>query len=162
MSWLFENDFMPHGHCYLWRPDILWMHVISDGIIAMSYYSIPITLLFFLRKRPDIPFPAMIALFALFIVLCGTGHAIEIWTIWNPVYAFSGAWKAVTAAVSVVTAVALVPIVPQALAMRTPAQMPQEVDRAVESVQVRVEGTCFPFRKTVLVKERIHRLTAEY
>ena len=135
MSWLFENDFMPHGHCYMWRPDILWMHVISDAIIALSYYSIPLTLLFFLRKRPDIPFPAMIVLFATFIVLCGTGHAIEIWTVWDPVYAFQGTWKAVTAFVSILTALAMVPIVPQVLAMRTPAEMQAEVDKTVEALR---------------------------
>ena len=135
VSWLFENDFMPHGHCYLWRPDILWLHVISDGIIAASYYSIPITLLYFLRKRPDIPFPRIILLFATFIVLCGTGHAIEIWTIWDPVYAFQGVWKGLTAAVSIITAVALVPLVPQALAMKTPRQMQREVDNAVDTLR---------------------------
>ena len=131
LDWLFENTFMPHGHCYFWRPDILWTHVISDGIIAAAYFSIPVTLLYFLRRRPDIPFPAMIVLFAAFIVLCGVGHLIDIWTVWHPVYAFAGAEKAATALVSIATAIAMVPIVPQVLAMRTPAEMQREVDKAL-------------------------------
>jgi two-component system, NtrC family, sensor kinase len=134
LAWLFEKGFMPHGHCYYWRPDILWLHVISDGIIALAYFSIPITLLYFLRRRPDIPFPAMIALFAIFIVLCGTGHVIEIWTVWNPVYAMQGAEKAATALASIFTAVAMVPIIPQVLAMRTPAELQQAVNRAVNQL----------------------------
>jgi signal transduction histidine kinase len=135
LAWLFGGGFMPHGHCYFWRPDILWMHVISDGIIALAYFSIPVTLLFFLRRRPDVPFPALIALFALFIVLCGTGHVLEIWTVWQPVYALQGVEKAATALVSILTAVALVPVIPQALAMRTPAQLQAEVDLAVDRLR---------------------------
>ena len=135
LNWLFENTFMPHGHCYFWRPDILWTNVISDGIIALAYFSIPITLLYFLRRRPDIPFPAMIVLFALFIVLCGSGHIIDIWTVWNPVYGLQGAERAVTAVVSIATAIAMVPIIPQVLAMRTPAEMQKEVDKAVDRLR---------------------------
>jgi len=134
LTWLFEKGFMPHGHCYFWRPDILWLNVISDGVIALAYFSIPITLLYFLRRRPDIPFPAMIALFALFIVLCGTGHVLDIWTVWNPLYAMQGAERAATAVVSIFTAAAMVPIIPQVLAMRTPAEMQKEVNRAVDQL----------------------------
>ena len=135
LNWLLEQDFMPHGHCYFWRPDILWLHVVSDTIIALAYFSIPVTLLYFLRRRPDVPFPAMIVLFATFIVLCGTGHLLEIWTIWTPQYSLQGVEKALTAAVSILTAAAMVPIVPQVLAMRTPAEMQQEIDHAVSRLQ---------------------------
>src|SRR5689334_10009060 len=135
LDWLFESGFMPHGHCYYWRPDILWTHVLSDAIIATAYFSIPVTLLYFLRRRPDIPFPALVALFALFIVLCGTGHVLEIWTVWQPVYALQGVEKGATAVVSILTAVALVPVIPQVLAMRTPVQMQVEVDQAVDRLR---------------------------
>jgi signal transduction histidine kinase len=135
LSWLFESGFMPHGHCYFWRPDILWMHVVSDAVIALAYFSIPVTLLYFLRRRPDIPFPGLVALFALFIVLCGAGHLFEIWTVWQPVYALQGLEKSATAVVSILTAAALVPVIPQVLAMRTPAQLQVEVNTAVERLR---------------------------
>lgn len=41
------NSFMPHGFCYLWMPTILWLHIISDTIIALAYFSIPFALLYF-------------------------------------------------------------------------------------------------------------------
>lgn len=135
LDWLVNNDFMPHGHCYFWRPDILWTHVLSDAVIAFSYFSIPVMLLFFLRRRPDIPFPSVIALFAAFIVLCGTGHVLEIWTVWNPVYGLQGVEKAATALVSIATAAVLVPVIPQLLAMRSPAEIQIKVDEAVESLR---------------------------
>jgi signal transduction histidine kinase len=133
-DWLLERDFMPHGHCFFWRPDVLWTSVISDGIIAAAYFSIPVTLLYFLRRRPDVPFPAMIVLFAAFIVLCGSGHILSIVTMWTPVYSLEYAEKAATALVSIITAVGLIPIVPQALAMRTPAEAEKEKQRALDQL----------------------------
>ena len=41
---LSNSAFMPHGHCYLWQPALLWSHVSSDAIIALAYFSIPITI----------------------------------------------------------------------------------------------------------------------
>ena len=135
LQWLLEQDFMPHGHCYLWRPDILWTHVISDAIVGLAYFSIPVTLLYFLRRRPDIPFPAVVVLFATFIVLCGSGHLLEIVTVWHPVYALQGVEKAATALASILTAAAMVPLTPQVLAMRTPAELQREIDKAVDRLR---------------------------
>lgn len=135
LNWIFENDFMPHGHCYFWRPDILWTQVVSDAVIAAAYFSIPVTLLYFLRRRPELPFPAMIVLFAVFIVLCGSGHVLEIWTVWHPVYALQGVIKALTAVASLATALAMIPIIPQVLAMRTPQESQREVDMAVSQLK---------------------------
>jgi hypothetical protein len=50
-DWLLPQNFLPHGHCYLWRPDVLWLHVGSDAVIAASYYAIPVALAYFVRRR---------------------------------------------------------------------------------------------------------------
>jgi len=119
---LFSGDgFMPHGHCYLWRPGVLWLHITSDALITLAYYSIPFTLLYFIRKRRDIPFNGMFLCFAVFIVACGTTHLMEIWVIWYPAYWVSGTVKAITALASVPTAILLVKLVPRALALPSPA-----------------------------------------
>ena len=76
-----SSDFMPHGHCYFWRPDVLWLHVISDGLIAVAYYSIPLALVYLVRKRTDLPFQWLFWLFGLFIVACGTTHVLAIVTV---------------------------------------------------------------------------------
>jgi hypothetical protein len=67
------GDFMPHGYCYLWNPALVWLNVISDSLIAVSYFTIPFTLLWFVRKRRDIPFGFVFILFGTFIVACGVG-----------------------------------------------------------------------------------------
>jgi PAS domain S-box-containing protein len=118
---LFSSDgFMPHGHCYLWRPEVVWLHVVSDALVALSYTTIPFTLYFFVRKRKDIPFTWMFYCFALFIVACGATHYLEIWTLWTPAYWLSGVVKAITAAASVPTAILLVKLLPKALAIPHP------------------------------------------
>jgi PAS domain S-box-containing protein len=116
-SLIFPGGFMPHGYCYLWTPSLMGLHVVSDSLIALSYLSIPVTLVHFTRKRRDIPFSWMFLCFGAFIVACGGTHLMEIWTIWFPSYWLAGALKAVTACFSVVTAILLIRVVPLALAL---------------------------------------------
>ncbi|NJO45916.1 MAG: hypothetical protein HC835_09915 [Oscillatoriales cyanobacterium RM2_1_1] len=103
---LLAASFMPHGMCYLWKPGLVGLHVISDGIIAFSYFSIPIVMLRILGRRGDVPFNSIALLFAAFIVCCGTGHLLDVWTLWHPNYWISGYVRAVTAVVSLGTAIA--------------------------------------------------------
>ncbi len=121
---LFSSDgFMPHGHCYLWRPEVVWLHVLSDSLSALSYFSIPITLSYFARQRRDLPFRWLFLAFGAFIISCGISHALEVYTLWNPVYWLSGSVKAVTALSSLLTAGLLLRVIPQALALPSPAQL---------------------------------------
>jgi PAS domain S-box-containing protein len=122
-----SHGFMPHGMCYLWRPGILLLHVISDALITLAYFTIPFTLLYFVRKRRDLQFNWMFVCFAVFIVACGTTHAMEIWTVWHPDYWVSGSIKAVTALASVPTAILLMRLIPHALALPSPAALQREV-----------------------------------
>ncbi len=107
--------FMPHGHCYLWMPEILWLNVGSDLIIAISYYIIPFYLLYLVKKRKDLNFNWLVAMFALFIFACGTTHFFDIITVWRPLYAQQGLIKLVTAGLSLATVFLLVPLIPKAI-----------------------------------------------
>jgi C4-dicarboxylate-specific signal transduction histidine kinase len=120
---LFSSDFMPHGACYLWKPEIVWLHAISDGLIALSYYVIPLFLIYFVRKRKDLPFNWIFVMFGVFIFGCGTTHLMEVLTLWDPVYRLSGIIKALTAVVSIVTAAMLVKLFPKALALPSPTEL---------------------------------------
>jgi hypothetical protein len=66
---LSTNGFMPHGHCYLWKPALVALHLLSDGLIALAYTSIPFTLVYFVRKRHDVPFNWIFFCFGVFITL---------------------------------------------------------------------------------------------
>jgi len=47
------NGFIPHGHCYLWQTNLVVLHVLGDGLIALAYFSIPLMLFYFFHKRQD-------------------------------------------------------------------------------------------------------------
>ncbi|MGG6294773.1 sensor histidine kinase [Leptolyngbya sp. AN02str] len=117
------QGYIPHGHCYLWKPQLVWLHVLSNGAIAVAYFSIPVLLVYFIRRRKDVPFNGVFMLFGAFIVACGLGHVMDIWTIWHPTYWLTGVIKALTAIISIYTAIELIPLIPKALALPSPAQL---------------------------------------
>lgn len=120
---LFDSGFMPHGHCYQWQPEILWLHAISDGLITLAYAVIPVILASFVRRRKDLAFKGVFLLFGAFILLCGATHALEIWAIWHGTYRLTGVVKALTALVSVGTAGSLVVLFPKALRLPSPSEL---------------------------------------
>ncbi|MGD1804717.1 GAF domain-containing sensor histidine kinase [Dapis sp. BLCC M126] len=118
------SQYMPHGNCYLWQTSLVWLHLLSDLLIALAYFSIPTMLLYFLCKRKkEVPFLGVFALFGAFIILCGVGHLLEIWTLWYPAYWLSGIEQAMTALVSCYTALQMATLLPQFLALKTPEQL---------------------------------------
>jgi signal transduction histidine kinase len=118
-----STELSPHGVCLLWQPGLIWLHVISDGIIALAYFSIPIVLAVIVSKRPDIDFGWVLWAFVAFITACGTTHVFGIWTLWFPDYAEEGAVKGLTAFVSILTAIGLWPLLPKILALPSPEQL---------------------------------------
>jgi PAS domain S-box-containing protein len=132
---------MPHGHCYLWRPALVWLHAIADGLIALAYGSIPFVIVYFVRRRRDLPFHWVFLAFGVFIVACGATHAMEVWNLWHADYWIAGLIKAVTAAASVTTAIALVRITPQALSLPSPEDLRRvhsQLELAHEELEARV------------------------
>jgi len=125
------SDFMPHGYCYLWDPRILWLNVISDGLITLSYYAIPVILIYFIHRNRDIPFNRIFWMFGTFILACGTTHLMEIWNVWHGNYMLAGVLKGITAAVSVVTAAMLVQLVPRVMSLPNLVHL-QDANRRLE------------------------------
>jgi len=136
-SFLCSIEFMPHGHCYFWRADLITLHVVADGLTALAYFSIPIIFAYLIRHRSDIPFRSLFWLFGSFIVACGMTHLIEVYTVWYPAYWLSGVIKAITAGVSILSAVALVRIVPEALQLPSPDALQKLNEQLDQRVQMR-------------------------
>ena len=117
------NSFIPHGFCLSWNPILLWLHIISDTAIVLSYYSIPISILYFIRKRKEMPYAWFLVMAALFIIACGTTHLMSIILIWIPLYWLDGYLKAFTAIISVATAIAAVWVIPFVLRLPSNAEL---------------------------------------
>jgi signal transduction histidine kinase len=131
--------FMPHGHCYLWIPWLLWMHVVSDFLIGAAYVGISVILWLLIRKI-RLPFTMVFVAFGLFIALCGLTHFVKIWTVWNPDYILDGAVKAATAAASVATAIGLLYMRPQVEAVVHAARLSEERRIRLESTHAELEA----------------------
>lgn len=123
LNWLFDTArFTPHGFCLLWRPDLVIMHVVSDAVIALSYFAIPVAIYIFAKRRLDLEpeHRRMALLFAAFITACGLTHIAAIVTLWVPYYGLQALLKAVTAIVSLITAAALPFLLPKLLKLPSP------------------------------------------
>ncbi|WP_221031297.1 PAS domain-containing hybrid sensor histidine kinase/response regulator [Actomonas aquatica] len=135
---------MPHGVCYVWDPSLIWLHAISDGLIALAYFSIPAIIFLLLRQRPDFPFRRILAWFAAFVFACGLTHVLEVLTIWSPVYWLSGTIKAVTALISIGVAFTLWrlrPVFLQAPSPETYRRLNEELDSLVKERTASLEAS---------------------
>ena len=141
MIWIWDflsrEGFQPHGMCLLWRPDVFWMHVLSDLAIAAAYFSIPVALMWLALRRKDLIPRWVLVMFSCFIVACGITHLFGIWTMWVPSYGVQALVKVVTAAVSVATAVLLWPLMPAVLAMPSSQQLAMQNHRLAREIAER-------------------------
>ncbi|KAJ0427458.1 putative histidine kinase response regulator and transcription factor RR-A-type family [Helianthus annuus] len=107
-----------------WPADELLMkyQYISDFFIALAYFSIPLELIYFVKKSAVFPYRWVLVQFGAFIVLCGATHLINLWTfdVYTPTVAIvMTTAKVLTAAVSCATALMLVHIIPDLLSVKT-------------------------------------------
>jgi PAS domain S-box-containing protein len=153
---LFDTaNLAPHGICLLWRPELVWLHVVSDSLTALAYFSIPVALAVFVSRRSDVQFGWVFWAFAIFIMACGTTHAFGVWTLWFPDYAAEGTAKAITAVASVVTAVGVWPLLPKALALPSPQQLQHVNDALIDQIRERDAAVL------ALDRERQRRIESE-
>ncbi len=123
------HGFPPRWQCGVWSTGHGWLHIGSDFAIWGAYYAIPLILIYFVYRRRDVPFRGIFLLFGAFILACGTTHLMDAIMFWWPAYRLSGVIKLTTAIVSWAAVIALIPIVPQALSLRSPKAMEEEVKR---------------------------------
>ncbi len=114
---LLDDSLMPHGHCLLWRTDLLFLHVVGDVLTVIAYALIPLALIYLVIKRADLTFNWIFIMFAAFIFLCGVTHFISLVNIWHGFYLIAGIAKFSTGLVSIVTAIMCWKLIPKAIAI---------------------------------------------
>ena len=153
----------PHGICLLWEPELIWLHVVSDALIALAYFSIPFALAIFVTRRRDLKFGWVYWSFAFFILACGLTHILSIYTLWVPVYGIEGLVKAATAVASIVTAGMLWPLLPELLTIPSPFEL-REAREALKEQEIKgrdSEHLLQQFRQAQqALRESMARLTA--
>lgn len=133
------SNYMAHGFCYLWEPALVWLHVISDIATGLAYYSIPAAIFYFVYKRRDLPFSGMFVLFGVFIFSCGTTHLLAAYTVYVPLYWQEGIVKAITAVVSIGSAILFIPLLPKAIALPSLTKALEEIKTLNETLENQVE-----------------------
>jgi hypothetical protein len=160
LDWLLGTLFMPHGHCILWTPWLLWPRVIADAVIAGSYYAIPLGMASYLRRKVTVSFRWLVWLYVGFIALCGTTHVFDVITIWWPIYVADTLVRVATAAVSVTTACLVAIYLPKFLESPTAADLQVRLDQqrsVVEELATKVGESELP-----RVRELLAELRAEH
>jgi len=129
--------YVPRAFCMFEEPAVIHLHLVSDAVIALSYYSIPVALIYFVRRSRELTFSWIFVAFAIFILACGTTHVMGILALWFPFYRLDGLVKLFTALVSLGTAIILWPLIPRALAIPSPASLRRLNAELAQQVEVR-------------------------
>lgn len=157
---LFQT-YTPRRVCMNYEAAVVWLHVYSDILIAVSYFSIPIALIAFVRRRDDLAFNWMFRMFAMFIFACGVTHLFGVVDIWMPVYKVDGMVKLATGLISAATAVLLWRLIPSAVALPSPAHLRtanEQLGRMRDELELRVADRT---RELALASERERASRAE-
>lgn len=160
-SWLGSNSLLPNGYCYRWQPELIGLHLASDWLLALAYYSLPLLMLYFLRRRHDLPFSWVLWLFSAFLVACGTSYLLDAWTIWYPGYWLLGSVKAITALISIYTVIVLVPLLPQALTIPSPAQLEAANQQLEAEIRDRRTAEAQILQLNAELEQRVSQRTTE-
>ena len=104
---MFEDIFqslMPHGHCFLDRKQWVPIYAVSNLLISASYISIFVALLKISNLKRIIAYKWPGIIYGLFILLCGIGHLLMVWNIYNGQYVIETIWHSLTAIISFIAA----------------------------------------------------------
>jgi len=138
----FSTDHIPMGQAYSWQPEILWLNVISDAFIVFAYTLISLALIITIHKRPESPHRDLVTIFGAFVLACGITHAVDIWNVWHDNYTLLGFSKAITALISVIAAMMLIPRLPKLTFFKTSTELRElniELQKEIEIQKVSSE-----------------------
>ena len=130
-----------HGACLLWKPELIWLNVVSDAILAGAFFSTAFVLaLFVWRRHREVMFWGVFLLFAIFVAVCGVSRLLSIYTVWVPAYEIEALTKAVLALISVAITAALLLLLPRILVLPTRIQLANAYAALEEEVRQRREA----------------------
>lgn len=142
IDFLDVKDLIPRDYFLSWSRILPWLHVTSDLLIALAYYSIPLILASFIRQPNNLPRPWLVVLFNGFIVVCGTLHLLSAITISVPLYWLNDLLKAFMAIISIATVMLMPWIIPRTLSLPSTAFMESKSPQAVTNVSLQENIDC--------------------
>jgi len=124
-------------YCGSWNGFQGWSFVIADTITFLSYFGIPIFLIYFSLKRSteSWPFKNLLLLFSFFIMSCGITHLLDAVMFWKPVYNFLVFTKILTAAISFATLMASIIESGRLLSLKSPSELKRIVEERTNALR---------------------------
>jgi PAS domain S-box-containing protein len=110
----------PPGFCLTWKPGLSWLDAGSDLVMMAAFFSVPLAIVWFVRRRADLPHRWVAWLFAAFVAACGSTHGMALLTLWVPAYAAAAMVKLAAAGLSAVAAAGLWVLAPKLLLIPSP------------------------------------------
>lgn len=104
-----------------------WLYIISDLLIWLAYFIIPVAIFRYVSRRVDSRFVRTYLLFAAFIFACGSTHLLDAISFWFPAYRLDALMRIITAAISWVTVFHLFRFIPTTSLLRTHAELEKEI-----------------------------------
>lgn len=117
------DSFLPYGHSYSWRPELVWMQSVADLIIALAYFAVPILLFLVARRRRELRFRSVVLCFGAFLLANGIMHVMSALNLWYTAFWLEAILKVITAILAVPTAVLLWRSLPDVLSMPSQRQL---------------------------------------
>jgi hypothetical protein len=141
-----EMHYHPHAICFMLDERLIALHRITDILIGLAYFSIPLMLFYAhhvaLKQEKEHPVSARIhrligvlfnpelkIAFAMFILFCGSGHLLDAWNLTHTAYWAKGLLNIGTVLSSFLAAIMLFPRV------RVLAKMPELIDDFIASLR---------------------------
>lgn len=156
------SDLFPLGHCYLWQPDILWLHVGSNIVITFTFLIIATALLVFVRRNKNtLAGRDIIYLFIALIFFCGMSHLLEVFTTWHSTYLLEGWIKAATASISLITTLVLIPQMTELFSGTYSTSDKNMLNEELHSLEMRIEQMNSVYEASLGREERITQLKKE-
>jgi signal transduction histidine kinase/CheY-like chemotaxis protein len=154
------STLIPHGACLLWRPELIWLNVISDAMIAIAFFTTAFVLGFYVwRRRREVMFRSVFWALAIFAAMCGLTRLESILILWVPAYDIEAATKTVLALISAAVTVVMLLARPRLLVLPTRIQLQQAYAALEEETRQRqsAEAMVRRFQETEATESQVRQ-----
>ena len=120
LKWLFDAEgYIPRSQQPGWTPTMMWVYVVADLVIFITFLLIGAGLLFYATRKKDFIFRKIFVLFSIGCVIAGSSYLAGALEFWYSVYHLRAITIVLTAAMSIFTFLNLSALLPKAVMLPT-------------------------------------------
>lgn len=120
---LTPDGYIPLGLCFRWNVPLLVLMVVGNVLLAAAFFAVSAAVVSFMKRSRYKTHHWMFVLFLVSFIICGTAHAIRIWTVWHTTFWLESAFEFLAGVTFLATSALIWPLIPEILALPGPAQL---------------------------------------